>query len=187
MQVAATDPPCAYPGMLRTHHQKVWFDSHLIFDFQQNIVCLSPWDAGISDENLNLCAGHPGRTCDSPASDAAESLPVTKQCIIRVGDTVFAKSGVATCAGMAIGLVEDMWSGCADEVAKLAIPAAAPRIRLRWMLTIGNIAISRARLPRGSQASALCFACLVARCDTPGVTQLSVMSHAACFHARCLC
>ena len=105
---------------------------------------------------MNWCAGRPGRTCDSPASDAAESLHASKKCIIRVGDTVFAKSGVATCAGMAIGLVEDLWSGCADEVTKLGIPVAAPRIRLRWMLTIGNIAISRARLPRGSQASYFC-------------------------------
>lgn len=85
----------------------------------------------------------------TPLTVAAPASSTGKGCIVRIGDTVYAKSSIAACSSFSIGLVEDLWERVES------IDGSAPRpeccVRLRWLQTINNIAISRARLPRGSQ------------------------------------
>lgn len=104
--------------------------------------------------------------------------PATKACIIRVGDCVTARSASKECASsMSIALVEDLWASSARHAPGQDCQRF---IRLRWFLTINGIAISRARLPRGSQVrlSYSSLLSLVARrwlhlCCTPLVSQSS--------------
>jgi hypothetical protein len=88
---------------------------------------------------------------------------------ISIGDTVYAKSSLPHCAQMSVAMVEDMWEASTTDLVPASaaslgvLPAPQRIVRLRWLLTIVNIAISRARLPRGSQVR-VCLVFVVFRC-----------------------
>lgn len=95
----------------------------------------------------------PGGVSDTarPTTPVLEPARPLKRSVVRVGDTVHARSSVVDVAAMTVALVEDMWQCHSTDPAALPLSVHSCRVRLRWFSTIHNISISRARLPRGSQ------------------------------------
>lgn len=114
--------------------------------FDRCLDILQPTPGGCVPARLSA----PSRS-STPALDA-----------VNIGDTVYAKSSLPNCAHLAIALVEDLWdsptTGLVPTSSALdVLPPPQRIVRLRWLLTIVNIAISRARLPRGSQVAVRIF------------------------------
>jgi hypothetical protein len=94
------------------------------------------------------CSAVPMSSASVRAYSGATGAP---SFIVRVGDTVCAWSTAPEAASMSVALVEDMWEALPGSFQTVTAAVDTRRVRLRWFLTIQNIAISRARLPRGSQ------------------------------------